>query len=254
MGAAYPELVRAQPLITETLKLEETRFKQTLERGLRCSTRRRGRLGKAAAAARRGRLQALRHLRLPARPDAGRAARPRPHGRHRRLRRGDGARSAPRRARAGPAPARRRPRRIWFELREQLGATEFLGYDDRDRRRQGRRADRRRQARSTRPTAGDRRLGHRQPDAVLRRVRRPDRRQPASCSPPTGARVRGARHAEEARRPVRASRHGRSSGTLKVGDVGRAARSTARAAPRSAPTIRRRICCTRRCAVGSAST
>jgi alanyl-tRNA synthetase len=34
MGAAYPELVRAQPLIEETLKLEETRFRQTLERGL----------------------------------------------------------------------------------------------------------------------------------------------------------------------------------------------------------------------------
>src|SRR5207249_3306429 len=29
-----PELVRAEPLITETLKLEETRFRKTLERGL----------------------------------------------------------------------------------------------------------------------------------------------------------------------------------------------------------------------------
>ncbi len=35
MGAAYPELGRAQALITETLELEETRFKQTLERGLK---------------------------------------------------------------------------------------------------------------------------------------------------------------------------------------------------------------------------
>jgi alanyl-tRNA synthetase len=35
MGAAYPELVRAQPLIEETLKLEETRFRQTLQNGLR---------------------------------------------------------------------------------------------------------------------------------------------------------------------------------------------------------------------------
>jgi len=34
MGAAYPELVRAQPLIEETLKLEETRFRQTLDKGL----------------------------------------------------------------------------------------------------------------------------------------------------------------------------------------------------------------------------
>src|SRR5262249_2782303 len=34
MGQAYPELTRAEPLITETLKLEETRFRKTLERGL----------------------------------------------------------------------------------------------------------------------------------------------------------------------------------------------------------------------------
>ena len=35
MGAAYPELVRAQPLIEETLLREETRFRKTLENGLR---------------------------------------------------------------------------------------------------------------------------------------------------------------------------------------------------------------------------
>ncbi|MEQ9576116.1 MAG: alanine--tRNA ligase, partial [Rhodospirillales bacterium] len=35
MGKAYPELLRAQPLITETLKLEESRFKTTLDRGLK---------------------------------------------------------------------------------------------------------------------------------------------------------------------------------------------------------------------------
>jgi len=34
MGAAYPELLRAQPLITETLRLEEDGFRQTLGRGL----------------------------------------------------------------------------------------------------------------------------------------------------------------------------------------------------------------------------
>ncbi|UUP19215.1 alanine--tRNA ligase [Nitratireductor thuwali] len=34
MGQAYPELVRGQGLITETLKLEETRFRKTLARGL----------------------------------------------------------------------------------------------------------------------------------------------------------------------------------------------------------------------------
>ena len=34
MGQAYPELLRAEALIAETLKLEETRFRRTLERGL----------------------------------------------------------------------------------------------------------------------------------------------------------------------------------------------------------------------------
>src|SRR5215207_4644801 len=34
MGQAYPELTRAEPLVTETLRLEETRFRRTLERGL----------------------------------------------------------------------------------------------------------------------------------------------------------------------------------------------------------------------------
>ena len=35
MGAAYPELLRAQPLIVETMEREETRFRQTLDKGLR---------------------------------------------------------------------------------------------------------------------------------------------------------------------------------------------------------------------------
>jgi alanyl-tRNA synthetase len=35
MGAAYPELKRAEAVISETLKLEEEKFKETLERGLK---------------------------------------------------------------------------------------------------------------------------------------------------------------------------------------------------------------------------
>lgn len=35
MGSAYPELVQASPLIVETLNLEEDRFRQTLEKGLK---------------------------------------------------------------------------------------------------------------------------------------------------------------------------------------------------------------------------
>jgi alanyl-tRNA synthetase len=34
MGQAFPELIRAQPLISETLELEEARFKKLLDRGL----------------------------------------------------------------------------------------------------------------------------------------------------------------------------------------------------------------------------
>jgi alanyl-tRNA synthetase len=35
MGAAYPELLRAQPLIEETLAQEESKFRQTLDKGIR---------------------------------------------------------------------------------------------------------------------------------------------------------------------------------------------------------------------------
>ena len=34
MGQAFPELARAEALIAETLRLEETRFRKTLERGM----------------------------------------------------------------------------------------------------------------------------------------------------------------------------------------------------------------------------
>ncbi len=38
MGRAYPELIRATPLIVETLNLEEDRFRQTLDKGLKLLT------------------------------------------------------------------------------------------------------------------------------------------------------------------------------------------------------------------------
>src|SRR5439155_10145440 len=46
MGAAYPELIRAEPLISETLRLEEERFRKTLERGLRILDEESAALGK----------------------------------------------------------------------------------------------------------------------------------------------------------------------------------------------------------------
>ena len=134
MGQAYPELIRAEALITETLQLEETRFRATLARGLAIledETRdaRRGR-----QARRRSRLQALRHLRLPARPHPGRPARARPRRRHRRFQRGDGAparrgaqglgglgRGGDRDGLVRPARARRRDRIPGLRDRERRG-------------------------------------------------------------------------------------------------------------------------------------
>jgi alanyl-tRNA synthetase len=48
MGQAYPELIRAEALIAETLKLEETRFRRTLERGLAILDEKSGGLKKGA--------------------------------------------------------------------------------------------------------------------------------------------------------------------------------------------------------------
>ncbi len=47
MGAAYPELVQAETLIRETMRLEEERFKAMLERGLALLAEETGRLGEA---------------------------------------------------------------------------------------------------------------------------------------------------------------------------------------------------------------
>ncbi len=48
MGEHYPELMRAEALIKETLKLEEERFKQTLERGLKLLEEEAGKLAGGA--------------------------------------------------------------------------------------------------------------------------------------------------------------------------------------------------------------
>ena len=48
MGDTYPELTRGEALITETLRLEETRFRKTLENGLKLLSDASGTLGKGA--------------------------------------------------------------------------------------------------------------------------------------------------------------------------------------------------------------
>ena len=127
MGAAYAELIRAEALITETLKLEEIRFRQTLERGLRL-------LDDAVGEMRSSELpgdvafrlydtfgfpldltqDALRAKNLTvdlAGFDAAMAAQ----------------KAAARAAWAGSGEAATET--VWFGIREREGASEFLGYD-----------------------------------------------------------------------------------------------------------------------------
>ena len=134
------------------------------------------RLGDGRHAARRGRVQALRHLRLPARPDAGRAARARGIGVDTgRLRRRHGR--AARRARAAWAGSgEAATERVWFEMREKVGATRVPRLRHRDGRRRRSSPWWSAASRSTDAAAGDRGRGGAQPDAVLRRKRRPGRR------------------------------------------------------------------------------
>jgi alanyl-tRNA synthetase len=127
MGEAYPELKRAEPLISETLKLEETRFRETLARGLKL-------LDEATANMRPGdtlsgdvafRLydtfgfprdlteDALRERGMKLDEASFDAAMAR-------------QRADARKAWAGSGEAA--TDQTWFQLREELGPTEFLGY------------------------------------------------------------------------------------------------------------------------------
>ena len=127
-GQAYPELGRAGPLIAETLKLEETRFKRTLERGLRLLDDATEDLddGVALPGDVAFRLydtygfpldltqDALRNRGIEVDTDGFEAA----MGRQR---------EEARKAWAGSGEAATDA--LWFEVRERVGATEFVGYE-----------------------------------------------------------------------------------------------------------------------------
>jgi len=128
MGAAYPELQRAQSLIEETLRLEETRFKTTLDRGLRLLDDELTRLpeGGDLPGAAAFKLYDTYGFPLDLTQDALREK-----GRAVDVAGFDAAMQEQKtKARAawsgagGTADAK-----IWFELAEAHGATEFLGYD-----------------------------------------------------------------------------------------------------------------------------
>ncbi len=127
MGAAYPELGRAQGLIEETLLLEETRFKHLLERGLHLLADETGRLGdkQALPGSVAFKLYDTYGFPLDLTQDALRE-----QGRGVDL---DGFQAAmqeqrtrARAAWAGSGDAA--TEQVWFETKERVGATEFLGY------------------------------------------------------------------------------------------------------------------------------
>ncbi len=128
MGGAYPELGRAEALIEETLKLEESRFRKTLERGLRI-------LDEESAALDKGhvfsgdtafKLYDTYGFPLDLTQDALK-----PRGIAVDTQAFDKAmakqREDARQAWKGTGEAKTDT--IWFDIRERVGATEFLGYD-----------------------------------------------------------------------------------------------------------------------------
>ncbi|WP_323716002.1 alanine--tRNA ligase [Paracoccus aminovorans] len=128
MGAAYPELGRAQALIEETLKLEETRFKQTLDRGLRLLDDELTRLPEGANLPGEAAFKLYDTYGFPldltqdALREKGRAVDVA----------GFDVAMAEQKAKARAAWAgsgETKDAAIWFDIAEEHGATEFLGYD-----------------------------------------------------------------------------------------------------------------------------
>ena len=128
MGQHYPELSRARALIAETLRLEESKFKQTLERGLRLLDDELGRLPDAAPlpGATAFKLYDTFGFPLDLTQDAlrekGRAVDAE----------GFEAAMAEQKAKARAAWAgsgEQKDAAVWFDLAEKHGASEFLGYE-----------------------------------------------------------------------------------------------------------------------------
>jgi alanyl-tRNA synthetase len=128
MGQAYPELLRAEALITETLKLEETRFRRTLERGLAILDEKSADLKKGAMfdGETAFTLYDTYGFPLDLTQDALRA-----RGISVDLASFEDAmerqREKARASWAGSGDAAQET--VWFALREKIGASEFLGYE-----------------------------------------------------------------------------------------------------------------------------
>ena len=128
MGDTYPELMRSEPLITETLRLEELRFRKTLDNGLKLLADETAQLKKGAVfpGAVAFKLYDTFGFPLDLTEDALRArAITVDHGAF-------NAAMAEQKQKARAAwkgSGDTATETVWFELREKHGATEFLGYD-----------------------------------------------------------------------------------------------------------------------------
>ncbi len=128
MGDAYPELIRAESLITETLRLEETKFKTTLDNGLKLLAENSGTLksGSVFPGDVAFKLYDTYGFPLDLTEDALR-----PRGIAVDTKAFDAAMSkqkdAARAAWKGSGDAATET--VWFEIKDKTGATEFLGYD-----------------------------------------------------------------------------------------------------------------------------
>lgn len=125
MGRAYPELVRATPLMMETLTLEESRFRQTLDKGLRLLSEESEKVKEQLPGDVAFKLYDTYGFPLDLTQDVLRTEGKSVEmaGFHQAMER---QKAEARAAWAGSGDSK--TDRIWFDLREQLQATEFLGY------------------------------------------------------------------------------------------------------------------------------
>jgi alanyl-tRNA synthetase len=127
MGAAYPELVRAQPLIEATLQQEETRFRQTLATGIKLLDEATADIGEGGTLSGETAFKlydtygfpydltedALRARGLNVDREAFNTAMAEQKAKARAAWKGSGAKAS---------------EEVWFDLVEEYGATEFIGY------------------------------------------------------------------------------------------------------------------------------
>jgi alanyl-tRNA synthetase len=125
MGRAYPELIRATPLIVETLNLEEERFRQTLEKGLKLLSEESLKVKDFLPGEIAFKLYDTYGFPLDLTQDVLRAEGKLVDtaGFHRAMER---QKAEARAAWSGSGESQ--TDRIWFELRDRLSSTEFLGY------------------------------------------------------------------------------------------------------------------------------